>query len=202
MSTDDVALYQCADSRGGCVDAAKGITASIDDCQNLDREIVKYAGKRLYMDTANYVIISIREELKETWIKIFSSDNRFNTKEDALRELLSAKAFKDRPSDVSGKVSPDEIRNRFDRFLRKMTGGQEPIVVGHGDWINMIKGKAVLNSVINSSCFKVYSQDGSLLQGSEKVRRVIADILKDPSCTIPHDFEELKKLIRNRKKPA
>ena len=30
MSTDDVAFYQCADSRGGCVDAAKGISVSID----------------------------------------------------------------------------------------------------------------------------------------------------------------------------
>ena len=115
-----------------------------------------------------------------------------------LNQLCSSKE----QSDVSRKVSPDEIRNRFDRFLRKMTGGQEPIVVGQGNWVNMIKGKAVLNSVINSSCFKVPSQDGSLLQGPEKVRRVIADILKDPSCTIPCDFKELKNLIRNRKKPA
>ena len=174
-----------------------------DDKQDLlDQEIVKHAGKRLYMDTANYVIISIREELKKTWINTFSSENRFRTKEDALRELLSAEAFKNRPSDVSRKVSQDEIRNRFDRFLQKMTGGQEPIVVGQGNWVNMIKGKAVLNSVINSSCFKFSSQNGSLLQGPEKVCRVIADILKDPSCTIPDDFEELKKLIRNRKKPA
>lgn len=60
-----------------------------DKNQDLDQEIVKHAGKRLYMDAANYVIISIREELKETWIEIFSSHNRFNTKEDALRELLS-----------------------------------------------------------------------------------------------------------------
>lgn len=172
-----------------------------DKNQSLDQEIVKHTRKRLYMDTANYVIISIREELKKTWIEILSSHNRFKTKEDALRELLSAEAFKNRPSDVSQKVSPDEIRNRFDHFLRKMTGGQEPIVVGQGNWVNMIKGKAVLNSVINSSCFKVPPQDNRLMDDSKKTYTVIADILKDPSCTIPHDFEELKKLIRNRKKP-
>lgn len=174
--------------------------------QDLDQEIVKHAGKRLYMDTANYVIISIREKLKKTWINTFSSENRFRTKEDALRELLSAEAFKNRPSDVSRKVSPDEIRNRFDRFLRKMTGGREPIVVGQGNWVNMIKGKAVLNSVINSSCFKVPPQGNRLIDDSKKyytkVYTVIADILKDPSCTLPDDFEELKKLISNRKKPA
>ena len=114
----------------------------------------------------------------------------------------SIKEFENHSSKVSRKVSPDEIRNQFDELLRDMTGGQEPIVVGQGNWVNMINGKKVLNSVINSSCFKVSSQDGSLLQGPEKVRRVIADILKDPSCTIPHDFEKLKKLIRNREKPA
>ena len=173
-----------------------------DKNQDLDQEIVKHAGKRLYMDAANYVIISIREELKTTWINKFSSEDKFSTKEDALGELLSAEAFKNLPSEVSRKVSEDEISNRFDDFLQEMTGGQESIFVGQGNWVNMINGKKVLNSVINSSCFKVSSQDGSSLQGPEKVRRVIADILKDPSCTIPHDFEKLKKLIRNREKPA
>ena len=43
MYTDDVALYQCADSRGGCVDAAKGITGSIDD---IERSTALYNEKR------------------------------------------------------------------------------------------------------------------------------------------------------------
>ena len=101
--------------------------------QDLDQEIVKHAGKRLYMDAANYAIISIREELKTNEINIFSSHNRFNTKEDALRELLSIKEFENHSSKVSRKVSQDEIRNRFDKFLREMTGGREPIVVGQGN---------------------------------------------------------------------
>ena len=110
------------------------------------------------------------------------------------------------PSYSIQKVSSHEISNRFDKFLQEMTGGKEPIEVEQGNWVNMIKGKAVLNSVINSSCFKVPPQDNRLMDDSKKtytkVYTVIADILKDPSCTIPHDFEELKKLIRNREKPA
>ena len=172
-----------------------------DKSQNLEQEIVKQVSKRLYMDAANYVIISIREELKETWINKFSSESKFATEEEALSQLTSAEEFKNHLSTVSGKVSPDELKSRFNCFLKKMTGGQKPINFGEGAWIDMIEGKEVLNSVINSTCFKVKSKEGKLLDGEEKRYRVIMELLKG-GHTIPSDFEKLRELIRNRPKPG
>lgn len=43
----------------------------------LKRKVLQFANERLFLDVANLVITSIREELKKTWIKHFSNPVEF-----------------------------------------------------------------------------------------------------------------------------
>lgn len=71
--------------------------------------ICKYAQKRLFLDVANYVVITIREELKTNWIDKFSGSDDFSSKEEALEKLKSKNEFIQRPKNVENRVSFDNI---------------------------------------------------------------------------------------------
>ncbi len=51
---------------------------------DLEQQILQFANKRLFLDAANHVIISIREELKRNWIETFSNPDEFSSKKIAL----------------------------------------------------------------------------------------------------------------------
>ena len=139
----------------------------------LEEKIVQFADKRLFLDVANNVVISIREELKKNWIVNFSSPGDFKTKNDALAKLKNAKEFGEHSADVRNRVSTDELERRFEDFLHKMTDGQERLSFGVGKWLELIKGKKVLAQVVNSECFKVETGDKQHLNGKAKLNAVV-----------------------------
>lgn len=164
----------------------------------LKRKILECAGKRLFIDAANSVITSIREELKKNWINIFKTVEDFTTKEDALQKLKTAPEFEKRASTVARNVSLDEREERFNACLEKMTGGQDKLSFGSGEWLNMIQGKKVLNQVINSGCFQVPTLDGKPLNGREKIHAVVKELTQKSPEIQPDDFVKLRELIDSR----
>lgn len=164
----------------------------------LKQKIMECAGQRLFIDAVNHVITSIREELKKNWIKIFKTVEDFSTKDDALQMLKTAPEFEERASTVSQYVSSDEREKRFLFYLDKMTGGEEQLSFGTGEWLNMIQGKKVLNQVIHSGCFQVRSADGTSLSGREKIHAVVKDLLQKSQDIQPDDFLKLRALIDAR----
>lgn len=166
----------------------------------LERKIMKCANERLFLDAANHVITSIREELKRTWIKKFSNPVEFSTKETAILKLKNANEFDQHRTNVEQKVSADEVERRFHEWLGIMTGGQEQLVFGNGDWLHMVQGKKVLSQVINSGCFHVQATDGTALTGREKINEVVKDLLQKDASIQPADFVALKQLIDTRVK--
>lgn len=164
----------------------------------LKRKILEFANKRLYIDTVNHVITSIREELKRNWITIFKNVEDFSTKEKALQRLKNALEFEDHASSVFQSVSPDERVERFHSCLDKMTGGKEELSFETGEWLNMIQGKRVLNQIINSSCFQVRSREDIPMSGNEKLHAIVKDLLQRTPEILPNDFMKLKELINAR----
>lgn len=162
----------------------------------LEQQILQFANKRLFLDAANHVIVSIREELKENWIEKFSNPDEFSSKEIALEKLKRTNKFEQHRTNVSNKVSTEEVERRFCECLELMTRGQDQLDFGRGDWLDMVQGKSVLTQVINSGSFQVRTLDGTALQGSEKLNEVVKDLLRKDEQ--PSDFVELKRLITKR----
>ena len=165
---------------------------------DLERQILQFANKRLFLDAANHVVISIREELKRNWIEKFSNPDEFSSQAAALKKLKRANEFEQHRIDVGNKVSAEEVERRFCECLEAMTHGQEQLTFGRGDWLDMVQGKSVLTQVINSGSFQVRTSDGTALQGSEKLNEVVKDLLNQAERVQPADFVELKRLIIKR----
>jgi hypothetical protein len=166
--------------------------------QEIEKKILKFAGSRLFLDAVNYVIISIREELKKNWITKFSNPKEFSSKKEALTKLKDASEFEEHKVDVGLKVSSDELEHRFNNVVEEMLGKTENPTFGEGKWIDMIQGKKVLSQVVNSGCLKVPTMDDSKLSGREKLNAVAKDLLRKDSKIQPDDFLMLKELIRRR----
>ena len=157
----------------------------------LERKILEFSTDRLFLDAANHVVIAIREELKRNWIQKFSNPGDFSSKEAALEKLKTASEFEQHASNVSQKVSVDELESRFNQCLDIMTGGRSELSFGTGSWLSMIQGKKVLSRIINSGCFRVQATDGSQLTGKEKLNAVVKELLKKDESILPVDFNEL-----------
>ncbi|MDD2366099.1 MAG: hypothetical protein PHN84_08040 [Desulfuromonadaceae bacterium] len=164
----------------------------------ITRKILQFVNERLYLDVANHVVTSIREELKGTWINKFSNPAEFPSETTALAKLQSANEFEQHKNNVTEKVSGAEIETRFNDFLQKMTGGTNPLNFGHGEWIGMCQGKKIFTQVINSGCFQVLGTSGAPLAGKEKLNAVVKDLLQKDSSIQPQDFVSLKQLIEAR----
>ena len=173
------------------------------DCLEVSKKVLankikRFCQERLYIDAANHVIVTIREELKRNWIQKFSNPSDFKTREQAVETLRTANEFETFKNDVVDRIDLDEIERRFDNVLNIMTNGIEPLEFGTGKWLEMIQGKKVLSRVVHSECFKVVDRNGNLLQGQEKVNQVVKKLLKKDISKQPDDFRELKRLVENR----
>ena len=166
--------------------------------ERLGERILHFANQRLFLDIANHVVISIREELKRNWIKKFKNPDDFPTRDDALLKLKQANEFDQHRTNVHNKVSAEEVESRFMDFLVRMTGGQDEIAFGAGEWLHLIQGKKVLAQVVNSTCFQVATTDGNTLMGREKLNEVVKDLLLKDAAVQPDDFMTLKDLIDKR----
>ena len=166
--------------------------------ERLGERILHFANQRLFLDIANHVVISIREELKRNWINKFKDPDDFPTRDDALLKLKQANAFDQHRANVCNKVSTEEVERRFADFLGRMTGGQDEIAFGVGEWLNLIQGKNVLAQIVNSACFQVATTDGNTLMGRQKLNEVVKDLLVQDAAVQPDDFMALKELIAKR----
>jgi hypothetical protein len=168
----------------------------------LARKIKQSCQERLYLDAVNHVIVSIREELKQNWIQKFKNPSDFKTREQAIGRLQSANEFQTFQNNVAARVDFEEVKRRFNDILNIMTGGVEFLEFGIGKWLQMIQGKRVLARVVHSGCFKVVDREGNLLQGQEKINQVVKNLLKKDTAKQPDDFQELKRLIKERLNPG
>ena len=165
--------------------------------ERLGEKILHFSNRRLFLDIANHVVISIREELKRNWIEKFKNPDEFLTRDGALLKLKEANAFDLHRTNVQNKVSTEEVERRFVDFLGRMTGEQDEIDFGVGEWLDLIQGKKVLAQIVNSECFQVATTNGNTLMGREKLNEVVKDLLLKGTAQ-PDDFMALKKLIDTR----
>ena len=168
--------------------------------ETLERNVIQFSSDRLFLDAVNHVVISVREELKRNWIEKFSNPSEFDSEENALRKLLKANEFNEHRSEIGRMVSEEELRNRFESILEKMTGGSEQVCLDQGEWPKLVQGKKVLSQVVNSQCFRVPTTNGNELKSKEKLDEVVKNLLMANDEYLPEDFIALRDLIVNRVK--
>ena len=171
-------------------------------CHANERELmttlIQAAQERLFLDVANYVISSVREEQKSTWIEHFSNPADFASKSEAVGRLTSASAFGERSRRVSSMVSKGELTDRFENGLAMMTGGEKQLAYGSGRWVEMIRGKKVFSRLLNSGGFEVEDASGQQLTGNEKAREIVKELAARDVESRPADFVDLRRLIEDR----
>ena len=171
-------------------------------CRTTEKELTNTlesaAQERLFFDVANSVISSIREEQKSNWIKHYNNLTDFSTKDAALRRLTSDEAFRSRSIAVADMVSEDQLTERFENNLKSMTGGREQLAYGTGRWIEMIKGKPVLNQLLNSGGFTVQDARGQKLRGDEMKLEIVKELAVKEVDSRPSDLVKLKQMIQNQ----
>ncbi len=169
------------------------------DEAGLTQKLIQAANQRLYLDAANYVIVAIRETQKREWIKLFKDPKEFISAQFALERLKSRPEFSQRLANIESSVSTEELERLFYETLQRMTGDMDELTIGHGKWLDMIQGKAVLAHLVNSACFEVRTNAGELLQGRDKTREIVKDLLRQGSkIEQPRDFLDLKALVLKR----
>ena len=165
--------------------------------ERLEVAMVRFAQQRLFLDAANYVVSSVREEQKTTWIRHFSNPAEFSSPTEAVERLVSAQEFPERQRSVSHMVSEQELRRRFQEALAQMTGGSDRLMHGQGRWVEMVRGKRVLSQLLHAGGFSVRNSSGERVQGSEMTRVIVSELARDPQ-TQPRDIAALKQLIEDR----
>jgi hypothetical protein len=165
---------------------------------DLQSKILESAQKRLFINIANQVIVSVREELKSNWIKIFTEKQGFSDKHSAINILKKTKEFEIFRNNVGAKTAETELIDRFESIHELVSKGDETLSWDRGNWISMLAGKEILNDILNSTYFKVKDVQNNFLQGKEKVKHIISDLIKNGDSYLPDDFMALKKLIKKR----
>ncbi len=163
--------------------------------EEVRQAILEQARLRLYLDAANQVIIGIRETLKANWIKAFRSMSDFQSREAALRHLTDRPEWSSQELKTSQLLAPANLAEEFHRILHELTGGRDPIEFGTGLWLERLRGKEILPTVINRCC-QVRADNGSFLQGDERLKEVAKTLVGLPLHQQPQDFQDLHALMQ------
>ena len=160
----------------------------------IEERILKICQKRLFLDVANYVINSLRVEMRDEWIDNFRNSDleKCQTRDDFLHALLRMDAWKTIQSRASQLAEPSEIERRFRCYHELMVGDfTERLTLGQGKWLNMTSGKDVLNELVNNTGF---------FASNITVNDVAKQLLRIPGVKLPDDFIDLRNTMIQRTK--
>ena len=165
--------------------------------EQLRNEILGRFQERIYIDAANQVIVEIREDFKENWIQKFKRLEDFQSRDDAIEKLTTASEFPNYKNKVTKKLDVREIEKRFDDIFELLSGSKEILEFGCGKWLELQSGKEIVNSIVNSY-FAIEDARGNKLQGINKRREILKDLMRKPLNQAPNDFRELHNLLLKR----
>ena len=150
--------------------------------------------RRLYLEAANAVLIEIRETAKQRWIEVFSNPDELPTREEGLRQLRSRPELEAWTRRTAGLVDAQALSQAYAQALETLSGGNEELEFGRGLWLERMSGKKILATVV-SSCCRVSSLQGEIMQGRDAAKIVAKDLLRLPSNEQPEDFRLLRGMV-------
>ncbi|MBF0518575.1 MAG: hypothetical protein HQK92_02500 [Nitrospirae bacterium] len=167
------------------------LTVSFDELENC---IQNLCNERIFIDTANLVILEIRENFKQNWINLFDKKEEFRSNEDAIKKLTELNDFNKFKNKIGLETSLQHLKDTYDKYYNLLTGSDNKLEFNTGKWLELIKGKPILPLVIDK-CFKVKGTGKKPLQGKDKMKAITNDLVNKPIENQPHDFQRLYDLI-------
>ncbi len=164
----------------------------------LKKEILNCANQYLFMNIANHVIMSMNRKIGEARIDRFDSlTASFSDVESSIEKIKKEISSKKSKNIVENAVSDTEIKRLFNEFHNRMTDGEDTVEFGKGEWMNLMDGKPIFNTIINNkNYFDVPKED---IQGDFGFRdAILKDLVKKGDADLPEDFVELRNLINKR----
>ena len=162
---------------------------------DVQRFLVRYSRPYVFMEAANRVIVSIREQLKKKWIEKFSDKTEFPDAKSALEKLLSVPEFAFQLNKVKALVDVENLTLKFQAELRRLLGEGDALTWGQGRWLDLMPAKAMMRSLLASPLFKVVGRDKKPLSGMDKIDVIVKELLT-PDKKLPPDFQELERLMK------
>ncbi len=156
----------------------------------LESAITKAAQNRFYLEALNRVIIDCREIFRLNWIQLITNPELVPDLQTAKNKLIGMNEFADQSQRFTGFIM--SLEYKLEQTVNILSGDSPSLKIGKGEWMNLMPGKQILNIVISSNLFKVKSRDGKIIQGEEKLRMIIIDLIQTLSVDdFPVDFIEL-----------
>lgn len=162
---------------------------------DVQRFLVRCARPYVFMEAANRVIISIREQLKKKWVEKFSDKTEFPDAKSALKKLLSVPEFASQLNKVRALIDAENLTLKFQSELRRLLGEGDALTWGQGRWLDLMPAKAMMRSLLASPLFKVVGRDKKPLSGIDKIGVIVKELLT-PDKRLPLDFLELERLMK------
>jgi hypothetical protein len=92
--------------------------------------VLELASARVYLDIANQVVVSIREELKTNWITIAESTDGYRSLSEALDTLKGRPEFASYMERARALAGPSAIDERFQTIAEEFLAGEPTPVIG------------------------------------------------------------------------
>jgi hypothetical protein len=159
--------------------------------------VLKCCRERLYYDAANQVIVTVREDLKRCDLPLFPKVRELPTEKTALMRLIEAIEPAHKQAGSLKRIGRRAVKQRFFDTLDQLKGGKSGLEYGSGRWLDLLRGKAILPTVINK-CFRVLDARGAALQGKDRVMEVAKDLVRRDLNEQPADFQRLHQTILDR----
>ena len=172
--------------------------------RDLRESILDRAQRRLYLDAANCVVVTVREVLKQNRVQMFTDPDQFSTRDRALQTLSDAHLSEPYRGVIRENLSNESIERAFLDTLRTMTGEttetspSDRLRFCTGKWIEMMKGKKLLSEILSSNLFRVEDREGNVVSGRQERNEITRDLLQRDESIQPLDFVELKRIINTR----
>ncbi len=160
-------------------------------------KLLSLAQTRIFLDATNLVLLELRDGLIRPPEASFRNPDEFPNRTTALAKLQGCEGLAIKGSETNRLLAASYREERFDSWLQRLTGGKASLEYGTGEWLAMMSGKELFNSIANEA-FKVQNTNGTLLSGLKKNTAIARKLLALSLSDQPTDFQALVHLIKQR----
>lgn len=170
------------------------LKTNLDD---LKKQILKECKQRIFIDAANFTILHLHRKVKRNFCKPFHNLDKFKSQQDGEQALEQLTEIELKKNEIDEILTIDSVKQIYFEFVQKLSGETLPLQYGCGTWLEQLSGKEIMKTIMNQ-CFQVQDGQGKYLQGEEKTKQVVKELLRLPLNQQPDDFQKLVDLLRGR----
>lgn len=170
------------------------LKTNLDDLKEL---ILNECNQRIFIDAANFTILNLHRKVKRKFCNQFRNLDKFKSQQDGEFALANLTEIASKKHEIDEILTIDIVKQIYFKFVQELSGGTLPLQYGCGNWLEQLSGKEIMNNIMNQ-CFQVKDRNGKYLQGEERTKQVVKELLRLPLNQQPDDFQNLVTLLKTR----